>query len=203
MHDPPELTAELLIRAYCSGLFPMAEARDADRVEWFCPRQRGVVPLDQFHCPKSVRQIINASRFDIRFDTRFRRVMELCAAPRADDPQTWINDTICDLYTRLHEIGLAHSVEAWRGGRLVGGLYGVTLGAAFFGESMFHRPHLGGSNASKVCLVHLVEHLRQRQFTLLDTQIYTDHLARFGCIEIPHEQYMQQLQHALQQPVKW
>jgi leucyl/phenylalanyl-tRNA---protein transferase len=197
------LTPELLIAAYCQGLFPMARARQARTVEWFSPDPRAVLPLEGFHCPRTVRQAVRRGHFEIRHDTVFERVVRSCAAPRAGQPQTWINETIRSAFAGLHHMGCAHSVEAWRGGRLVGGLYGVALGGAFFGESMFHRRDLGGTDSSKVCLVHLVEHLRRRGFVLLDIQINSDHMRRFGSVDVPRCQYLAVLAEALKRDVSW
>lgn len=181
----PDITPELLLRAYSIGLFPMAEAADDPEIYWVEPELRGVIPLDAFHVSKSLAKAIRKSHFDIRFNTAFKQVMAKCAEPVDDRPTTWINETILDLYSDLHDLGHAHSVEAWEGEELVGGLYGVSLGAAFFGESMFSRQ----TNASKICLVHLVERLKARNFRLLDTQFTTEHLKTFGAIDVPKAQY--------------
>ena len=197
------LTPELLIAAYCQGVFPMARSRHAAGIEWYSPDPRGVLPLDRFHCPRTLRQRIRQRVFDVRCDTAFALVVEGCAQPRPGHPDTWINREIRQAYAELHAMGFAHSVEAWRGGRLVGGLYGVALGGAFFGESMYHRPDLGGTDASKVCLAWLVEHLRSRGFTLLDTQMTSEHMSRFGVVEISRRQYMQELERALAVEARW
>ncbi|MDH3583415.1 MAG: leucyl/phenylalanyl-tRNA--protein transferase [Phycisphaerae bacterium] len=196
--DPLVLTPKLLVAAYSQGMFPMAEARNSDEVHWYSPQHRAVLPLDAFRCPRSVRQAIQRNQFEIRHDTCFSQVIRSCALPRPGHLETWINDQIIEAYIQLHRRGLAHCVEAWHEQRLVGGLYGVALGGAFFGESMFHRPELGGSNASKVCLAYLVEHLKQRGFVLLDTQISSEHMAQFGVVEIPREQYLGRLEAALE-----
>lgn len=188
-----ELNAQLLLRAYASGIFPMAESADSADLYWFDPEQRGILPLDGFHVPKRLKRTVRAGLFEMRFDSDFAAVIRACAAPTAERPKTWINDDIVRLYTDLHEQGLAHSVEAWREGRLVGGLYGVSLGSAFFGESMFSRE----PDASKVSLVHLVARLRAGGFTLLDTQFVTEHLSRFGAVEIPRAEYRRRLARAL------
>lgn len=188
-----ELSAPLLLRAYAAGIFPMAESAESTELHWFDPERRGILPLDGFHVPRSLRKVVRQGRFEVRCDTDFRRVVECCAEMTDDRPKTWINDDIVRLYTELHRAGFAHSVECWREGRLVGGLYGVSLGAAYFGESMFSRE----TDASKVALVHLVARLRAAGFTLLDTQFVTDHLARFGAIEIPRAEYRRRLNHAL------
>lgn len=179
------ITPELLLRAYSIGMFPMSESADDPELFWVEPDIRGIIPLDGFHVSKSLQKAIRKAPFDIRFDTAFDRVVEKCAEAAEDRPSTWINQQIKDLYGALHRLGHAHSVEAWDGDELVGGLYGVTLGSAYFGESMFSRR----TNASKICLVHLVERLRERGFTLLDTQFTTDHLVTFGAIDIPKAEY--------------
>jgi leucyl/phenylalanyl-tRNA--protein transferase len=177
------VTPELLLRAYALGVFPMAESRADPELYWIDPKQRGILPLDAFHVPHSLRKTIRRRVFEVRVDTAFKEVMEACAEPGPGRPDSWINDEILALYTALHEARHAHSVEAWRDGKLVGGLYGVTIGAAFFGESMFSRE----TDASKVALVHLVARLRCGGFELLDTQFVTKHLARFGVVEIPRQ----------------
>ena len=179
------ITPELLLRAYSIGMFPMSESADDPELFWVEPDIRGIIPLDGFHVSKSLQKAIRKARFDIRFDTAFDQVVAKCAEAADDRPSTWINQTIRDLYSALHRLGHAHSVEAWEGGELVGGLYGVTLGSAYFGESMFSRR----TNASKICLVHLVERLRERGFTLLDTQFTTEHLKTFGAVDIPKAEY--------------
>ncbi|QGG90212.1 leucyl/phenylalanyl-tRNA--protein transferase [Agrobacterium sp. MA01] len=179
------ITPELLLRAYSIGMFPMSESADDPELFWVEPDIRGIIPLDDFHVSKSLQKAIRKAPFDIRFDTAFDQVVAKCAEAADDRPSTWINQTIRDLYSALHRLGHAHSVEAWEGGELVGGLYGVTLGSAYFGESMFSRR----TNASKICLVHLVERLRERGFTLLDTQFTTEHLKTFGAVDIPKAEY--------------
>lgn len=179
------ITPELLLRAYSIGMFPMSESADDPELFWVEPDIRGIIPLDGFHVSKSLQKAIRKAPFDIRFDTAFDQVVAKCAEAADDRPSTWINQTIRDLYSALHRLGHAHSVEAWEGGELVGGLYGVTLGSAYFGESMFSRR----TNASKICLVHLVERLRERGFTLLDTQFTTEHLKTFGAVDIPKAEY--------------
>ncbi len=190
-----DITVDMLLRAYSIGLFPMAESADDPELFWVEPELRGVIPLDDFHVSKSLSKAIRKKPFDIRFDTDFEGVMAGCAEEATDRPSTWINDTIRKLYSELHHIGHAHSVEAWEGDQLVGGLYGVSLGAAFFGESMFSRR----TNASKICLVHLVERLREKGFTLLDTQFTTEHLKTFGAIDIPKVEYAKMLEAAVEQ----
>ncbi len=190
-----DITVDMLLRAYSIGLFPMAEAADDPELFWVEPDLRGIIPLNDFHVSKSLAKAIRKKPFDIRFDTAFSAVMDGCAAEAPDRPNTWINETIRKLYTELHEIGHAHSVEAWEGDELVGGLYGVSLGAAFFGESMFSRR----TNASKICLVHLVERLREKGFVLLDTQFTTEHLKTFGAIDVPKDEYTKMLDLAVNQ----
>jgi leucyl/phenylalanyl-tRNA--protein transferase len=197
------ITPDLLIAAYCQGIFPMARSRESRTIDWYSPEMRAILPPDGLRVSRSLRQRVASGVFEIRCDTAFEEVVKGCAEPRRGERQTWINAEICRAYTELAEMGLAHSVEAWRDGRLVGGLYGVHLGGAFFGESMFHRADLGGTDASKVCLVHLVEHLRSRGFCLLDVQTSSEHMARLGVIEIPREAYLTLLADALDQPAAW
>ncbi|MGH2588801.1 MAG: leucyl/phenylalanyl-tRNA--protein transferase [Dehalococcoidia bacterium] len=185
------LTPELLVRAYASGVFPMADGRNG-RIRWYAPDPRAVMPLDAFHVPRSLRQTVQRGVFEVTVDADFPAVIRACA----EREETWISAEIIRAYTGLHRIGLAHSVECWRDGRLAGGLYGVSLGAAFFGESMFSRE----TDASKVALVALVERLRERGFTLLDTQYLTPHLAHFGAIEIPRREYERRLAAAVRVP---
>ena len=183
------LSAELLVYAYSKGVFPMAEHREDASVIWIEPTNRGIIPLGGFHISHSLRRVIRKGIFEIRTDTAFRDVMLNCA----DREETWINKQILDAYCNLFDLGLAHSVECWREGNLVGGLYGVSLGGAFFGESMFSKE----TNASKVALCALVERLKAGGFTLLDTQFLTSHLATFGGIEIPKKEYHALLERAL------
>ncbi|MGI2035857.1 leucyl/phenylalanyl-tRNA--protein transferase [Rhizobium panacihumi] len=192
----PTITADILLRAYSIGLFPMADSADDPEIFWVEPDLRGIIPLDTFHVSKSLQKAMRKAPFDIRFDTAFAAVMDGCAEAVDNRPSTWINSTIRALYTELHGLGHAHSVEAWEDGELVGGLYGVSLGAAFFGESMFSRR----TNASKICLVHLVERLRTQGFRLLDTQFTTDHLKTFGAIDVPKAEYLVMLQAAVEPP---
>lgn len=188
------IPADLLLRAYASGVFPMAESADDPEVFWVRPEMRGIIPLDGFHVPRSLAKILRQGRFDIRFDTDFAGVIDGCAEAREGRPSTWINQPIREAYGELFARGYCHTVEAWRDGRLVGGLYGVTLGLAFFGESMFSRE----TDASKVCLVHLVQRLKERGFALLDTQFTTEHLKRFGAIDMPRNRYEKLLEEALE-----
>ncbi|RYH09868.1 MAG: leucyl/phenylalanyl-tRNA--protein transferase [Alphaproteobacteria bacterium] len=192
--DRHAITPEILLRAYAAGMFPMAESADDPEVFWVQPKIRGIIPLDDFHVSKSLAKHIRQKPFDIRINTAFDRVMRLCAESTEIRPTTWINPLILTLYGELHRMGYTHSVEAWEGDELVGGLYGVTLGSAFFGESMFSRR----TDASKICLVHLVERLKERSFTLLDTQFTTDHLKTFGAIDIPRRDYEKLLEKAMQ-----
>lgn len=192
----PEITPELLLRAYSIGLFPMADSADDPELFWVEPDMRGVIPLDGFHVSRSLAKTIRKNPFDIRFDTAFEAVMAACAQVAPDRPSTWINAKIRSLYGTLHRMGHAHSVEAWEGDQLVGGLYGVSLGAAFFGESMFSRR----TDASKICLVHLVERLKSRGFRLLDTQFTTEHLKSFGATDVPKVEYEDMLANALASP---
>jgi leucyl/phenylalanyl-tRNA--protein transferase len=187
------LSPDLLLKAYAIGVFPMAEGRADSRIVFVDPDRRGVLPLDNFHVPRSLQKTIRRGVFEIRCDTAFPEVLVGCARSTTKRKDTWINPEIERLYNQLFRLGFAHSVETWRDGRLVGGLYGVALGAAFFGESMFSRE----TDASKVALVALVERLRRGGFTLLDTQFLTEHLARFGTIEIPREDYRRQLEDAI------
>lgn len=191
-----DITVDILLRAYSAGLFPMADSADDPELFWVEPEIRGIIPLNDFHVSKSLAKAMRKNPFDIRFDTAFEAVMAGCAAEAPDRPSTWINATIRKLYTELHQIGHAHSVEAWEGDELVGGLYGVSLGAAFFGESMFSRR----TNASKICLVHLVERLRASGFVLLDTQFTTEHLKTFGAIDVPKLEYAKMLDLAVNRP---
>ncbi len=185
-----DLTPQLLLQAYAEGLFPMAESAASDELYWFDPDRRGILPLDGFHVPRRLRRTLRQAVFDVRVNTAFERVITACATVR---PSTWINRDIVRSYCELHEYGYAHSVEAWLGSRLVGGLYGVALGGAFFGESMFSRV----TDASKVALVHLVTRLVRAGFTLLDTQFVTEHLSQFGALEIPRAEYRHRLTAAL------
>jgi leucyl/phenylalanyl-tRNA--protein transferase len=177
---------ELLLQGYRLGVFPMA--MDDDRIEWFSPNPRAIIPLENFHVPHGLRRLARKHVFECRIDNRFSEVIRACA--KRDD--TWINEEIIESYENLFELGFAHSVEAWTEGKLAGGLYGVALGGAFFGESMFHRK----TDASKFALLSLVDHLRERRFALLDTQWLTSHLAQFGALEVSRNQYVRLLTHA-------
>lgn len=199
MHGAARLTPELLLRAYAQGVFPMAERRDDPDLFWVSPERRGVLPLDSFHVPHRLARTIRSDRFDVRTDTVFADVIRACAAPTPDRKESWINAEIADVYTELHRRGFAHSVECWREGQLVGGLYGVRLGAAFFGESMFTRER----DASKVALAHLVARMIKGGFALLDSQFLTEHLARFGAVEIPRADYLELLTSAIRKKAYW
>jgi leucyl/phenylalanyl-tRNA--protein transferase len=187
------LTPEILLRAYAVGLFPMAERRDDSTLYWIDPEKRGILPLDDFHVSRRLRRTVRSGLYQIRCNTAFADVVRACAAPGPKRDESWINDEIVSLYSDLHELGRAHCVETWEDGELVGGLYGVALGAAFFGESMFSAAR----DASKVALVHLVARLRKSGYLLLDTQFVTEHLAQFGVVELPRAGYRQRLSAAL------
>jgi leucyl/phenylalanyl-tRNA--protein transferase len=189
----PEITPEVLLRAYACGIFPMAESADDPTLFWVEPEQRGVIPLDGFHISSRLARTVRSDRFTVTINRAFDEVIDGCAAPRMGRENTWINRRIRNLYTALHKLGHCHSVEAWHGDRLAGGLYGVSLGGAFFGESMFHRER----DASKVALVHLVARLIAGGFVLLDTQFVTDHLRSFGATEVPRRRYRTELDVAL------
>jgi leucyl/phenylalanyl-tRNA--protein transferase len=189
----PALTPDILLAAYAVGVFPMAESADDPELFWVDPRRRGILPLEAFHVPRRLRRVVRQGIFEIRCDSAFEEVMLGCAEASEKRPNTWINPRIIRLYTALFARGAAHSVECWRNGMLAGGLYGVSLGAAFFGESMFSREN----DASKVALVHLVARLRLGGFRLLDTQFLTPHLARFGGVEITRTRYRRLLAEAL------
>jgi leucyl/phenylalanyl-tRNA--protein transferase len=191
------LTPEEVVEGFVAGYFPMADGRHVSGVELYAADPRAVIPLDAFHCPRSLKRLIVSGVFEIRVDTAFGDVIRSCAEPRGDGGETWINDEIIDAYEELHRRGVTHSVEAWREGRLVGGLYGVALGAAFFAESMFHRADLGGSGASKVCVAYLVGHLRARGFLLLDVQMVTPVTVTLGAVEVPEAEFRKLLRSAL------
>ncbi|MGI9500550.1 MAG: leucyl/phenylalanyl-tRNA--protein transferase [Geminicoccaceae bacterium] len=194
-----DLTPELLLCAYASGIFPMADDRDDPAIQWIDPHHRGVIPLDRYHVPRSLRKVIRQQRFEIRVDTAFESVITTCAECQPDRPRTWLNDQLIELYCTLHERRYAHCVECWLDDRLVGGVYGLSLGGAFFGESMFSRAR----DASKVALVDLIERLNEGGYSLLDTQFVTDHLTRFGAIQIPRETYLRRLQQARMQDAEF
>lgn len=194
-------TAETVIEAYCRGYYPMGE--DDGSLHWITSDPRFVLTIGALHVPKSLERLVRRRPFEIRVDTAFRRVMEQCARPRSETNLAWITPRMIDVYCELHAAGVAHSVEAWRGGVLVGGLYGVSLGAAFFGESMFTRADLGGGGASKVCLVELDRLLHEKGFRLLDSQEANPHMAQFGGETIDLERYLERLELALENPPKW
>ena len=191
MENDNSLTAEALIYAYTSGVFPMAE-RDGT-IYWYRPDPRAIIPIDTYRPAKSLKPILNRGQFEIRIDTQFEAVMRACAAPRAYEEETWISEEIIQAYVELFHRGFAHSVEAYEDGKLVGGLYGVHIGSAFFGESMFMRV----SNASKVAFHYLIEILRANEFNLLDTQFMNDNVQRYGAIEIKRAEYERRLSRAL------
>jgi len=193
------IPSALLLSAYSSGWVPMAV--DAGEIRWYSPDPRGVIPLETFHVPSRLARVIRSRKFTVHVDRQFESVMRACAeTDRHDnDPGTWINDEILESYIELHKLGIAHSVEAWQQDRLVGGLYGVALGGAFFGESMFHHV----TDASKVALAALVDRLRARGFRLLDIQWVTPHLEQFGAVEISRRKYLKQLAEALSVTVEF
>ncbi|MGI9415574.1 MAG: leucyl/phenylalanyl-tRNA--protein transferase [Hyphomicrobiales bacterium] len=188
------ITPQILLKAYAAGIFPMAESADDDALYWIDPDKRGILPLDAFHLPRRLRRTVRAAPFDIKVDNAFSTVIEACAGSAPGRESTWINPRIRSLYEQLHRMGFCHTVEAWQDDELAGGLYGVKIGAAFFGESMFSRTR----DASKVALVHLVARLIAGGFELLDTQFVTEHLSRFGTVEVSREDYHARLEHALQ-----
>lgn len=188
-----EITPELLLRAYACGIFPMAESVDDPTLFWVEPEMRGVIPLHGFKVSSRLARTVRSGGFAVTVDTAFKAIIDGCAAPQPGRDNTWINRRIRALYIALHELGHCHSVEVWQDGDLAGGLYGVSLGRAFFGESMFHRSR----DASKVALVHLVARLIEGGFVLLDTQFVTDHLRTFGAVEVPRRRYRALLDDAL------
>lgn len=203
MHDGAriDITPEILLKAYAAGIFPMAEDADDPTLYWVEPRARGILPLDGFRIPRRLARTVRSDVFEVRTDTDFDSVIEGCAGPRRDSERTWINARIRELYGALFDLGHVHTVEVYAGadGRLVGGLYGVSLGAAFFGESMFHEVR----DASKVALVHLMARLRAGHYRLADTQFVTDHLTQFGAEEVPRHVYKRRLAEALDQVADW
>jgi leucyl/phenylalanyl-tRNA--protein transferase len=188
-----DITPEVLLKAYACGIFPMAESANDPGLYWIEPDRRGVIPLDKFHVPARLARTVRSDRYEIRVDHDFEAVLAGCAAPGPGRRKTWINKRIRRLYTELFRIGHCHTVEAYEGGKLTGGLYGVRLGGAFFGESMFHA----GRDASKVALVHLAARLIKGRFRLLDTQFVTDHLKMFGAVDVPRRAYHTLLENAL------
>lgn len=193
MAKAPDITPELLLQAYAGGYFPMADTRTSKELYWFHPEQRGILPLEGFHIPASLKKALRHSPFTLTTNQAFPHVITACAEKHPTRKESWINPEIIRLYTQLWRMGHAHSVETWLEGNLIGGLYGVALGGAFFGESMFSR----ASNASKAALVHLVSLLKTAGYQLLDTQYVNDHLKQFGVQEIPREDYLEKLEAAL------
>ena len=183
--EMPDLTPDMLLRAYSIGVFPMAEDRDDPELVWVDPRMRGIIPMSKFHVPRRLRRTVRNDTFEVTFDRDFAGVIEGCAEATEGRPRTWINSRIVDLYTSLHFKGHGHSVECWQDGDLVGGLYGISLKGVFFGESMFSR----ATDASKVALVHLAAKLSVGGYAFIDTQFITKHLSRFGAIEVPRNEY--------------
>jgi leucyl/phenylalanyl-tRNA---protein transferase len=194
-----DITPEILLRAYAAGIFPMAEDADDPTLFWVEPRERGVLPLDAFHVSRRLARTVRSDLFEVRVDSDFDAVIEGCAGVMVGRDKTWINARIRRLYGELFDLGHCHTVEAYRDGRLVGALYGVRLGAAFFGESMFHAER----DASKVALVHLAGRLRAGGFRLLDTQFVTDHLVQFGAVELPRNAYKRLLREAIDAAANW
>ena len=191
-----ELTPDILLRAYAIGIFPMAEGREHRELHWIDPEQRGVLPLDAFHVPRKLRRRIRRGDFKVTCDNAFAKVIESCAEPADNRPDTWINPAIQNLYSELHGMGFAHSIECWQDGKLVGGLYGVSLGGVFFGESMFSRV----SNSSKIALAALVEKLQEWDFDFIDCQMKTDHLIKMGAREIPGAVFYELLSAGIHRP---
>ncbi|WP_290985418.1 leucyl/phenylalanyl-tRNA--protein transferase [Hyphomicrobium sp.] len=189
-----EITPQVLLKAYSCGIFPMAESADDPALYWIEPQQRGVLPLDKLHIPKRLLRTVRTTPFEVKIDTDYEGVIDGCAAPRAGRMSTWINSRIRALYRELFELGACHTVEVWSGDEMVGGLYGVALKSAFFGESMFSTER----DASKIALVHLAARLIRGGFTLLDTQFVTDHLRQFGTIELDRMAFQRELELALQ-----
>ena len=187
------ITLNDLILAYQNGIFPMSEDRDDPELFWVDPNMRGILPLDTFHIPKRLARTVRSDRFKVLVNGSFSDCIRACSTPMSGRQTTWINDEIIELYTQLHKSGHAHSVECWQWGKLVGGLYGVSIGAAFFGESMFSLER----DASKVALIHLVARLKAGGYQLLDTQFVTEHLKQFGAIEIPKAEYKARLSQAI------
>ena len=188
-----QITPDIVLKAYATGIFPMSEGRDEPEMFWVDPEKRGILPLEDFHLSRRLRRTVRQEPFTIRVDDTFEQVIAACATPASGRWTTWINKEIQNLFMTLHHRGFAHSIEAWEGEELVGGLYGIALGAAFFGESMFSRR----TDASKIVLVHLAARLRLAGFVLLDTQFITDHLRQFGAVEISRAEYHSRLSLAL------
>ncbi len=189
------LTPELILEAYRHGMFPMAYSGDSPYIHWICPEERGQLSITDIHISRRLKSTIRSAPYDIKINTDFDGVMRLCAEAAKDRPETWINPSIIATYSQLHDQGHAHSIESWNGDTLVGGIYGLTIGSAFFGESMVSRAR----DASKICLIHLCARLWKGGFTLFDTQFVNDHLEQFGVYEISHKKYIKQLEPALKQ----
>jgi leucyl/phenylalanyl-tRNA--protein transferase len=199
MREERRLSPELLLCAYSLGIFPMARGRNERQIQFYAPEERGIIPLNRFHVPRRLARTVRSDRFEIRVDSAFHEVIRACAAPGPQRTESWINAEIVELYRALHRQGSAHSIECWRDGKLMGGLYGVRIGSAFFGESMFSRER----DASKVALVHLVARLRKGGFALLDAQFLTEHLAQFGAVAIPRGDYLELLVQAIARPAEF
>lgn len=193
MSENRKITAQDVLRAYMNGYFPMADSREDEDIFWVEPEFRGTFPLDKFHIPRSLAKTIRKEPYRVTVDTAFSDVMKGCASPAKDRAETWINGTIFELYNQIHAMGYAHSIECWEGDDLVGGLYGIAMNGAFFGESMFHTK----TDASKIALVYLVARLKCGGYTLLDAQFMTEHLARFGATSMPQDDYLKELDEAL------
>ena len=189
----PDVTPEVLLRAYKAGIFPMSESCDDPDIFWVDPRVRGILPVENFHVPRRLKRTVRSERFEITINMEFKSIMEGCAASVGNRPKTWINGQIIELYTALHDMGFAHSIECWRNGLLSGGLYGIALGGVFFGESMFSRER----DSSKVALVHLIARMRAGNFMFVDTQFISKHLSKFGAIEISRSRYQSLLKQAI------
>jgi leucyl/phenylalanyl-tRNA--protein transferase len=189
------LSPEVLLFAYQQGLFPMAESRDAKQIQWIQPKKRGIFPIGEFHISKSLRRALLKNDYSIKINSNFPKVIEKCA----DRNETWINSDIYDCYCKLHKDGFAHSVEVWKDSQLIGGVYGVAIGAAFFGESMFSE----ASNGSKIALAYLHDRLLKTGFLLFDTQFLTEHLASLGAIEITQDEYLTKLEKSLNKNAKF
>lgn len=195
----PSVTPEIILKAYTVGIFPMAESADDTGLFWVEPKMRGIIPLDEFHVGKRLARTVRSNRFIVKADTDFGGVIEGCSQARSSGEKTWISRKIQQLYGELFNLGYCHTIAVYDGGKLVGGLYGIMLGSAFFGESMFHYE----SDASKVALVHLVARMKAGGFTLLDTQFLSDHLMQFGAIEISRHNYTKLLKQALERNAHW
>ncbi|MGM0421857.1 MAG: leucyl/phenylalanyl-tRNA--protein transferase [Pseudomonadota bacterium] len=194
-----KLTPELLLTAYSRGMFPMADSAETEDVYWYDPEMRGQLPIRHLHVPRRLRKTLRKNPYQIGFNIDFPAVIEACALPAANRPETWINNPIREAFQALHRAGYAHSVEAWYKNELVGGLYGLAIGGAFFGESMFST----ATDASKICLVHLTAHLARQGFVLLDTQFINEHLKQFGVYELPRDEYLVRLTTAIHQQVQF